>query len=155
MSIVCLHLLQSSDIKVLFRWKTKIQQNKIISVGNSLVRKWSSLLSLCPHFDEKWKSTKSKQSREKSLFPVLPLHRFPKVILSISLPLWLFLSPSPFTAWSPSQSLLTPTPLASPFSLQLWQLSVAACQGLCYDRTQHWGLKLSTDVDEDKGRWSI
>ncbi|CAB1451701.1 unnamed protein product [Pleuronectes platessa] len=43
------------------------------------------------------------------------------------------------------------SPLAAPCSPRLWQLSVAACQRLCDGQTRHWRLKLSGDVDWDKG----
>lgn len=72
------------------------------------------------------------------------------------------LSPSPSLPCFLSLLLLSllgrpPSPSAPPTPAPCFSLlssALAACQRLCYGRTRHWGLKLSTDVDGDKGRWS-
>lgn len=71
----------------------------------------------------------------------LSLH-LPPCCLSLLLLSLLGRPPSPSTP-------LPPAPCFSPPSSAL-----AVCQKRCYGRTRHWGLKLSTDVDRDKGRRS-
>lgn len=99
-----------------------------------------------------WKSPKGSSQERKVCSLRCFFQCFPKLYSpSPSLPT-LSLPPSPFTAWSPSQQSLHPLhlrPTAARFSLL--SSALAACQRLCYGRTRHWGLKLSTDVDEDKG----
>lgn len=104
--------------------------------------------------DQMRKCPKRKQLGEKSLFPVLLLPVFSKVIHTLSpspsLPSLSF-SPSPFTACSPS----SPPPLHPLLTLRFCLSSaLAALQSLCYGRTRHWGLKVSPDVPADKRRWS-
>lgn len=73
---------------------------------------WVSLVLLCQHWSPLWNAQKSKTRQErKSLFPLLPLPEFPKVIHSLPSPsLSCSLSSAPFTIWSPSRSLCFPNP---------------------------------------------
>lgn len=96
------------------------------------------------------KKPKRKQPREKSLFPLLPLPMFPKVIHTLSLHLPPSLAFSLSFCFHCLVALPVPPTPNPPFFSQL-SSALAVSQGLCYGQTRHWGLKLSTDVDGDKG----